>query len=254
MGGKPRTHEGPCWLMRCGTCKKLIEQCFHKNVEKEVQEIACIECTLADKSDEKDVRIAELQAALEEANGNLRELTAVRDGEMSWRDGKFNLNIKHWVVKMMGEAFYDYLIEHGGENYVEARMTAERDGEVSEIVVTVGYGHKKTPHQCRKEAEAERDRLQRALWVLGHEPWTTEAPGLRAYVRDLVVSGQPELGPDKAYELRYHLAAAIHHVNCRKLMYDLGSSPCTCDLEKQRDREEARREQESPTPASPDEA
>jgi len=58
------------------------------------------------------------------------------------------------------DAFADFLVESGAENYVEVSFTSEKRPEIGQIVVTVQRLSGKTPHALRRDAELENERLR----------------------------------------------------------------------------------------------
>lgn len=85
------------------------------------------------------------------SNAEIRALTV---GE-----GKMSVTLRTELVSVIGEALAGMFDDSGAVNYVEMRV---RSGE-REFVLTIQLAGAKTPHECRREAERERDEARAML-------------------------------------------------------------------------------------------
>lgn len=104
-------------------------------------------------------RIAELEAE----NGKLRDGLAkglsekTMLTELAMRNGGLYAGIEGGAAAVLASAFAEQFTSSGGVNYVEVSFMHPATGP---ICVTLQRVQGKTPHQLRREAEAERDQLR----------------------------------------------------------------------------------------------
>ena len=103
--------------------------------------------------------------ALLEENKKLRQLTsekvinATMLREFVARDGGLTIGLEGGACALMAQAFGQQLYESEALNYIEASFDSPDYPELGQITVTLKREAGKTPHQLRREAEAERDAL-----------------------------------------------------------------------------------------------
>ncbi|OMG61499.1 hypothetical protein AUR59_020280 [Stutzerimonas balearica] len=103
--------------------------------------------------------------ALLEENQQLRQLTsekvinATMLREFVARDGGLTIGLEGGACALMAQAFGQQMYESEALNYIEASFDSPDYPELGQITVTLKREAGKTPHQLRKEAEAERDAL-----------------------------------------------------------------------------------------------
>lgn len=132
-----------------------------------------------------------------------------------------NLPKERWVLKTT----YDYdgrreqSVEYEYSRYAYHGAIAQRmDGDTPctwegwyEVVEVDEYADDPTDPFQRSwvqkpmPVDREAERLREALWVLSFKPWTDAAPGLHAYVHDMVVSGFVQLDDWQREQLQEHL-------------------------------------------------
>lgn len=132
--------------------------------------------------------------------------TALVDGSIASAPTKFiegGIEVQHWATRLLAESFRKTLGDAG--NYVELTLTDETEDSLG-YIVTVRRREGKTPHQLRREAEAERDRFRADLNALQAKithsatltPVATTAARhaagvLRGYLNGGVLGTDPEL-------------------------------------------------------------
>lgn len=104
-------------------------------------------------------RIAELEAGngklLDGLAKGLSEKTMLT--ELAMRNGGLYAGIEGGAAAVLASAFAEQFTSSGGVNYVEVSFMHPATGP---ICVTLQRVQGKTPHQLRREAEAERDQLR----------------------------------------------------------------------------------------------
>lgn len=151
-------------------------------------------------SDAADIAEAEVQR-LEDENERLRSALAdqlIDDTlmkELVIKAGNAHMEMEGGVCKLLAESFTELLVKHNAENYIEASFTSKLFLPEEFIVVTVQKTSGKTPHQLRREADLEVQRLEEKLNEANSElltyynDWSAvlqEKRRLEARVRELV--------------------------------------------------------------------
>ena len=118
-------------------------------------------------------------AALIECHDHAEEVTAEADAEierlhgimagdaslvrMNYAAGSaLNMALSHPMVLAMANAFGNTLRSCNAENYIETRFVDRAEDPPLEILVTIQRVVGQTPHQLRRQAEAERDEARAA--------------------------------------------------------------------------------------------
>ena len=113
--------------------------------------------------------------ALLEENQQLRQLTsekvinATMLREFVARDGGLTIGLEGGACALMAQAFGQQLYESEAFNYIEASFDSPDYPDLGQITVTLKREAGKTPHQLRREAEAERDALRAERDALRNE-------------------------------------------------------------------------------------
>jgi hypothetical protein len=113
------------------------------NGEDEIEMITRLQGLLM----ERDTMIAKFQAVL---NENI----SVEVKKFQYEDGVSEAYLKHPVFTFFAASIADMFADMSAGNYLETRMFVPSMGMVT---ITAQKESGKTPHQLRKEAEAERD-------------------------------------------------------------------------------------------------
>ncbi|WP_312669692.1 hypothetical protein [Stutzerimonas nitrititolerans] len=114
---------------------------------------------------QREVVMEEDYDALLEENKQLRQLTsekvinATMLREFVARDGGLTIGLEGGACALMAQAFGQQLYESEALNYIEASFDSPDYPDLGQITVTLKREAGKTPHQLRREAEAERDAL-----------------------------------------------------------------------------------------------
>lgn len=112
--------------------------------------------TLARVAKERDAAIARAEAAESDfAQCYLKQMKAENNGTIS-------LDVSSKAVEIMAFHLANMIVGHGAQNYVtmECVSRAPEHAEIGPMVLTLQKKWAKTPHECRKDAEAERDALR----------------------------------------------------------------------------------------------
>lgn len=85
----------------------------------------------------------------------------IKSLDLHIEDGKFTVEMRADMVRLIALWLAEWFIETGGKNYVEMSIGGSPIGELVVTVQKVLGG--KTPHQMKVEVEGERDRYKAAL-------------------------------------------------------------------------------------------
>ncbi len=109
--------------------------------------------------------LADAYDALLEENKKLRQMTSEKVvnstmlREFVAHNGGLTIGLEGGACALMAQAFGQQLYESDALNYIEASFDSPDYPDLGQITVTLKRETGKTPHQLRKEAEAERDAL-----------------------------------------------------------------------------------------------
>lgn len=98
--------------------------------------------------------------------------------ELCIKNGNFNAEFSGQIVELMANHFAKLLEDNKAPNYLEMYFKERLDKEnPKSVVVTIKWENGKTPHQLRKQAEEERDKLKIQV-----EELKKEIEGMREYI------------------------------------------------------------------------
>jgi hypothetical protein len=156
----------------------------------------------------------------------VKELDAPKLVRVLYESERVEATMEGFACRVFSEMVSLYFSKAGGINYVE--MTAEGK-ETGPILVTFQRTEGKTPHQLKKEAEAERDSLKATIHdanealmraVFGGrlpEQWCDDAPALGTNIDQVVLLLTHTQGEVQALRETHKKLTACGEELCRKL-------------------------------------
>lgn len=152
-----------------------------------------------------------------EADAEVERLLGILAGDaslvrMGYTAGSpLDMTLSHPIVLAFANAFGESLRSCDAENYIETRFVDKSEDPPLEILVTIQRVAGKTPHQLRREAEAERDdwkhKAERRYVTIEHLTKLVDL-GAQRFREATARAKVAEIGQDKARATERALIAA----------------------------------------------